>query len=76
MEFHVEERIHPQLEYYKDDNPISKLQQQGWELVQLVPEYDVIECDPPRSVAQPNTATLRKISATLEIANFVGIFRR
>ena len=76
MEFHIEEQIRPDLNYYKGENPISKLQADGWELVQLIPEYDLVECDPPRSLHNPNSSKLLKITGTLQVANFVGLFRK
>jgi hypothetical protein len=76
MELHLEERIHPNLDYYKGENPIDKLHADGWELVQLIPEYDLVECDPPERLAQPGTAKTLKITGKLEVSNYLGLFRR
>ena len=74
MEFQIVERIHPNLDYYKGENPISKLQAEGWELVQLIPEYDLVECDPPAKAAQPNTSKTLTITGRLQVSNYLGVF--
>ena len=76
MEFHIEERIRPNLDYYKDEDPIGKLQAEGWELVQLIPEYDLVECDPPRKLAQPSTSKALNITGKLQVSNYLGVFRK
>ncbi len=76
MEFHIEERIHPLLDYSKGENPIAKLRAEGWELVQLIPEYDLVECDPPGKLAQPNTSKVLKITGKLEVSHYIGVFRK
>ncbi len=76
MEFHIEERIRPDLDYYKDEDPIAKLQAEGWELFQLIPEYDLVECDPPGKLAQPSTSQTLEITGRLEVSNYRAVFRR
>lgn len=76
MEFHIEEQIRPDMDYYKDENPIGRLQGEGWELFQLIPEYDLVECDPPGNLAQPGTSKTLKITGKLEVSNYRGVFCR
>ena len=76
MEFEIVEQIHPLLDYYKGENPICTRQAEGWELVQLIPEYDLVECDPPGKLAQPNTSKALNITGKLKVSNYLGVFRK
>jgi hypothetical protein len=76
MVFHIEERIHPHLDYAESENPISRLLEQGWGLVQLIPEYDLVECDPPRNQANAYSPKPLKVTGQLQVSNYVGVFRR
>ena len=76
MEYRVEERIRADLDYCKDEDPIAKLQAEGWELFQLIPEYDLVECDPPGKLAQPNTSQTLEITGRLEVSSYRGVFRK
>lgn len=76
MQYHIEERIHPNLDYHGDEDPIGKLEAKGWELVQLVPEYDLVECDPPRKLHQANGSKALNITGTLQVSNYRGVFRK
>lgn len=76
MEYRLEEQIRPDLNYYRGEDPLERLESEGWELLQLIPEYNLVECDPPRNQAEPGTAKNSKITGKLQISNFVGLFRR
>ena len=76
MDFHIEEGIHPQLDYYDGENPIAALEGKGWELVQLIPEYDLVQCDPPAKLADPTSSKLLNITGKLQISSYVALFRQ